>query len=315
MSEEIVVKTESVAARPLEIIGSEIEILKTGARNMIAACEIYTKNSYIEIGKRLLEAKNSVEYGQYLPWLASVGYSEQTANNLIRIYTEMGNDDAFASLTYSQMRELLPLSTEQRKEVLPDAKDKSSREIKRLVAELKAAEKAKADAEQERDDAEMRLNLRDEELDKERKISADYFAAKTMAEGNLKQAKKDLSKKTKQAADLLRDAREKAEEREKRIKELEDQIKKGEKRDLTEREMAAIYKQVEKELATKQAKAEALSNPLLVELNIQLKELQWKVVRISELLGDLNPTEREQMVANVCGLIRSCLNENGLGGV
>ena len=323
---EIVVKAEGAPARSLEIIGSEIETLKSGARNMIAACEAYTKQSCFEIGKRLLEAKNSVAHGEYLPWLETVGYSEQSANNLIRIYSEMGNDDAFSKLSYSQMRELLPLSSEQRKEVLPDVEDKSRREIKRLVAELKAAEKAKEEAEAAREaaeadrdavevlkkDAETLLEQREKDLEREKKLTADYFAAKTTAEADLKRFKKDHKDKMDTSASLLQDAQATEKELRARIADLEKQVKNREKRDLTEAEMNAIRKQAEKELAAKQAKAEALSDPLMVELNVQLKQLQYTVMRLSELLGDMKPDVQKDMVTKVSGLIRSCLHENGI---
>ena len=312
MSEEIVVKAESAPVRSLEIIGSEIETLKSGARNMIAACEAYTKQSCFEIGKRLLEAKNNVAHGEYLPWLETVGYSEQSANNLIRIYTEMGNDDAFSKLSYSQMIELLPLSSEQRKEVLPDVEDKSRREIKRLVAELKAAEKAKEEAEQGRKDAEELLENRDKEIARLSKQNADYFAAKTTAEGDLKKLKSESAEKIKTAATLLLESKETEKELAARVAELEKQLKNKEKRELTEAEMNAIYKQAEKEVAAKQARAEALSDPHLVELNVRLKELQSTVIHISELLGDLAPDAQKDMLPKVAGLIRASLINCGI---
>ena len=319
MSEEIVVKTEDAPLRSLEIIGSEIETLKSGARNMIAACEAYTKNSYIEIGKRLLEAKNSVEHGKFLPWLETVGYSERTAENLIRIYTEMGNDEAFASFTYAQMRELLPLSSEKRKEVLPDVEDKSSREIKCLVAELKAAEKAKAEAEAARDeaeilktDAETLLKRREQELEKEKKLNADYFAAKTTAEGDLKAFKKNHSDKMRDVKKALLDAEETEKELKAKIAELQAQAKNKEKRELTEKELAAIRAQAEKDVAARLAKNEALADPQLVELNVQLKVLQGTVVRVGELLGNLKPIVQKDMATKVSRIIRLCLYENGL---
>jgi len=326
MSEEIVVKTEGASVRSLEVIGSEIETIKSSARAMISAAVTYTNQSFLEIGKRLLEAKNSVEHGKYLPWLKTVGYNERTARQLIQIYTEMGKDEAFASLTYAQMRELLPFSSEQRKDILSDVEDKSSREIKRLVGELKAAEKAREEAEAAREaaeadrdaievlkkDAETLLEQREKDLEREKKLTADYFAAKTTAEADLKKLKKDHKDKMHTSASLLLDAQATEKELRARIADLEKQVKTREKRDLTEAEMNAIRKQAEKELAAKQAKAEALSDPLMVELNVQLKQLQYTVMRLSELLGDMKPDVQKDMVVKVSKLVRLCLYENGL---
>ena len=47
----------------------------------------------IEIGERLLEAKELVPHGEWGNWLKkNVNYSQSTANNFMRLYKEYGND-------------------------------------------------------------------------------------------------------------------------------------------------------------------------------------------------------------------------------
>lgn len=59
----------------------------------------------IEIGERLLEAKDLVPHGEWGNWLKkNVNYSQSTANNFMRLYKEYGNDHGslFTTLTNSQ---------------------------------------------------------------------------------------------------------------------------------------------------------------------------------------------------------------------
>ena len=48
-------------------------------------------NNIIEIGRRMCEAKDMLPYGQFGDWIkANTGYSRSTANNFMRIYQEYG---------------------------------------------------------------------------------------------------------------------------------------------------------------------------------------------------------------------------------
>ena len=62
--------------RTPEIVAAEINSIKEQTQNILLF------NS-IEIGRRLTEAKNMMEHGQFGKWLAEkVDYSQSTANNL-----------------------------------------------------------------------------------------------------------------------------------------------------------------------------------------------------------------------------------------
>ena len=165
---------EVIIVRDLLVISAEINEIKANASGMLRACEAYTKQSVFEIGKRLCEAKEAVGHGNFGEFLETVDYSTSTANNLMRIYNEMGNDEAFNALSYSQLVALFALPVEERKVLLPDVEDKSSREIKRLIDELKEVRAEKEKLVAEMDDLSSDLDKADEKsLEKDEKI--DFF--------------------------------------------------------------------------------------------------------------------------------------------
>lgn len=51
----------------------------------------------LTIGRCLIEAKDMLRHGEWLPWLAEkVGYSEKTAQNFMRLAREFSNPQAIA---------------------------------------------------------------------------------------------------------------------------------------------------------------------------------------------------------------------------
>lgn len=98
--------------------------------------------SMIEIGKRLVEAKDLVEHGEWGDWLKNeVKFSQRTANNFMNIYRRSidGNSQAFANLGYSQIVELLALPAGDAEAFVEkhDVQDMSVRELKAAIAEEK----------------------------------------------------------------------------------------------------------------------------------------------------------------------------------
>ncbi|MCM1564702.1 MAG: DUF3102 domain-containing protein [Dehalobacter sp.] len=73
-----------ITERTPEIIAAEITMIKEQAKK-------YMLVSAIEIGRRLLEAKEKIPYGKYVSWLENaVQYTERTAYHLMRIAEEYG---------------------------------------------------------------------------------------------------------------------------------------------------------------------------------------------------------------------------------
>lgn len=133
---------EITVKRTPDILASEINYIKEQTRNVVLF------NS-IEIGKRLVEAKNMMEHGQFGKWLEeSVSYSRSTANNLMRIYEEYGADqgalfgnnsksETLGNLTYTQAVMLLGIPREERETFVKEneADKLSVRELQKKVRE------------------------------------------------------------------------------------------------------------------------------------------------------------------------------------
>lgn len=139
--------------RTPEIVAAEINSIKFQTRNVLLF------NS-IEIGKRLTEAKEMMEHGQFGKWLAeAVDYSQSTANNLMKIYEQYGADQGalfgdnsksqtFGNLNYSQAVALLGIPAEEREQFIEDnnAAELSIRELKAKIKEYEEKNKQLDDA-------------------------------------------------------------------------------------------------------------------------------------------------------------------------
>lgn len=158
-----------VVNRTPEVIAAEINSIKEQTRKVV----LYNS---IEIGRKLVEAKELVPHGEWGNWLEeAVDYSKSTANNLMKIFEEYGSaqitllDDnlksqAFGNLNYSQAVLLLGLPSEDREKFVEENKvdEMSTRELKKAIADLKKANKEKDNALKERDEAIEKLSALEE---------------------------------------------------------------------------------------------------------------------------------------------------------
>ena len=140
------------AKRTPEIIAGEI---RTFTASML--------NNIIEIGRRMVEAKELLPYGEFGKWITeSTGYSSSTANNFMRLYQEYGADQGslfgaevdcqtFGKLSYSKALALLAVPKEERENVAVelDAEHLSTRELERAIRERDEARKQLQDKERE----------------------------------------------------------------------------------------------------------------------------------------------------------------------
>ena len=127
------------AARDIETITAEILELKQTAGSAI-----------LNIGQRLIEAKEMLDHGEWLPWLEErVEFSERSAQNFMRLAREWSNPQTLADLGASKALTLLALPPVEREEFLSEehvvngeAKsvvDMSARELEKAVKERDAA--------------------------------------------------------------------------------------------------------------------------------------------------------------------------------
>lgn len=275
-----------IVIRDLSIISAEINEIKVNATGMLRACEAYTKHSVFEIGKRLCEAKEAVGHGNFGEFLETVDYSASTANNLMRIYSEMGNDEAFNALSYSQLVALFALPVEERKALLPEVADKSSREIKKLVKDLEEAQAEAARLKEELEEIEgtqAEDSVLIVDLQKEK---AELQKAVTAAESDHKKELEDAKEETRRIA----------KERDALKAEIEEHISKPlPTRELTEAELAKIGEEqraiLKVEFERQQAKEMLKSDPVLVELQIRLQQSLEGLVAVIALLNSWDNVE------------------------
>ncbi|WP_019851315.1 DUF3102 domain-containing protein [Desulfitobacterium sp. PCE1] len=132
------------------VIAAEINAINQKSRKMLL------KNA-IEVGRRLKEAKELLNHGEWLKWLKeSVNYSKSTAENLMNLYEEYGtkllplsdddlNSQALGNLTYTQAVLLLGLPEEEREEFVAqhDLSNMTTRQLSQTVKEQRAPAPAK----------------------------------------------------------------------------------------------------------------------------------------------------------------------------
>lgn len=120
----------------------------------------------IEIGRRMVEAKEMLPYGEFGNWIRdNTGYSSSTANNFMRLYQEYGaaqgslfgaevDCQTFGKLSYSKALALLALPSGERESFVQenDVDAMSTRELQQAIADKKAAEERARQAEAEKEE-------------------------------------------------------------------------------------------------------------------------------------------------------------------
>lgn len=254
--------------RTPEMIAMEIVVIKNQTAQTIA-------RAAFEIGQRLCEAKALVPAGEWMRYLEDkLDYKIGTAENLMRIYREFGDDqidmmigkspaELFGQLNQSQMVAMFSLSPAERVELMeenPDLAEKSSREVKRLVEEKKAAE-------QERD-RERAQREKAEKIASEQADRAERMNRQTIQKNN-EIAEKD--KKINALEKQLKDA-QKSEERAALASDLEKELEsEREARNQLEDELKTLREQPSEEMR------EQIRQEIAQEYQIRLDEAEQKI--------------------------------------
>lgn len=160
--------------RTPEQIGAEIRMYVNTGRWITTLCAI-------EIGRRLVEAKELLPHGEWLPWLKrETEFSERSAQDYMRVFkdysaSQLGmfgpetNTQTFADLPFSKALALLSVPESEREEFAKevDAEHISVQNLKKAIKEREAqVEALKKDIEGERhrgDDA-IRAKMEAEDL-------------------------------------------------------------------------------------------------------------------------------------------------------
>lgn len=219
-----IVNVPMAAQRDIQTVTAEIRQLHRQAQCMVLGYAI-------EIGRKLVEAKAMLPYGQWGQWLKEeVEFSQSSAQNFMRIFEEYGakqvslfgdaESQTLGNLPYTHALKLLALPAEEREEFAQEhhVEDISSRELEKLLRER---DEAQAEAKSALDEAakiaeKADAARRDAEAAAER-IAKELQEARgeaSNAKGLLERAKKDAETARKSAEEsraALKELREKPE--------------------------------------------------------------------------------------------------------
>ena len=254
--------SEITTIRTPEIIAAEINSIKSQTQKIMLQASI-------EIGRRLAEAKAAVGHGNWTKWLKqSVDYSDRTATNLMRIFAEYGNgqeklfgqsnQQAFATLNYTQAIALLGIHDEDERAEFIEKNDIDSMSTRELQEAIKERDKAKAEAAQ----AAQRVEKLSEDLQKEKD-------AKKAAEDTVSELQAEKEKESRRTADLEKQlAAAKPEDKEK-IKQLKKDLseQKAKVKELNDR----LAEPIEATIVEKVPEATELELKALQEQNAKLQ--------------------------------------------
>ena len=242
--------TSSQPARTVEAVTLEIQTLQRQAQQLLLGYAI-------EIGRRLVEVKAMLPHGQWGTYIKEqVGYSQSTANNLMRIFEEYGaaqqsifgpeaNSQALGNLSYTKALRLLARRAEEdraEREAAEQAREKIAQDmalanerVAQLSQELeelrvRPVEVAVQHAEEEEleqarreaaADARARVEALEAELAAARKQQTDLLNQHQEMDRKLKEARqerKDAMEAQKAAREELKQAREALERAQKELR-------------------------------------------------------------------------------------------------
>lgn len=275
----------------------------------------------LEIGKRLIEAKEQLEHGEWLDWLAnSVSFNERAAQRFMQLATEYSNTSTLTDLGYSKALALLAVPAEQREEFAAEvrAEDISVRELKKKIREAESSAAGwKRQAEQAKIEAERRrVELR--ELSEKEHAHAEELEAMAQDRVKLTQRVQELENRPVEVATMdateeqLREAEQRGMEHNKweldvAKRQLGEQVAKTNRLQQRLDEKQQELKRLKEDAA--EASDDTRINQTLGEINAWARELQEAHRRITELLGNLDDLSRTRVQELRRKLLRRMLEE------
>ena len=221
-----------VTVRDIETVTAEIVTIHNHTQRMMLT-------GAIEIGRRLVEAKAMVPHGEWGRYLEErVSYSVSTANNLMKLYQEYGDNQAslfdnfansqtFQNLTYTKALAMLALPADLRQTFAEenDVENLSTREVQAKVQEeLEALRADKEQAEKKLDEACENNDILRQRLEDARREAEDMKETVEGAESRIEQARASAAAALEKAAELEKQLAA-AKEKEKKAKDALKQAK------------------------------------------------------------------------------------------
>lgn len=283
--------------RDIEVITEEINFYKRQAGAAI-----------LEIGKRLVEAKEQLSHGEWLPWLEEkVAFSERSAQQYMRLWKEYGKSALSADLSISKALVLLALPDSEREGFAAEkhavngeektVADMTVKELEKAIAERNAAreqaEKAAADIQQAKDTAlaaQEELARVRKELEELRSRPVEV-AVETVdaSEEQIAAARLDAEKK---AAAQVEKAKKTLAETQERVRKAEEQAAAAAREKEAALDAAKSYK-AEAEAARK--KLAASGNEGLIRFKTLFDQTVENVNALAALLAELPDGEQEKL--------------------
>ncbi|MBE7682045.1 DUF3102 domain-containing protein [Paenibacillus sp. P13VS] len=259
-----------LAIRTIETIAIEINSIKDQTKKIML-------HGSIEIGRRLTEAKEMMQHGDWMNWLAdSVDYSQSTANNLMKLFKEYGSDQltlfgdnadsqALGSLSYTQAVALLGIPAEEREAFVQenDVDSMSTRELQEAVKARKDAEKALKAAQAEAEKAKKAMEKEQKLREKLEAQQADHALIVERLEAQAEEAAAAAAKAESGEDDGQAAA-------------LQEELEKAKREHA---ESLAQIKKLEQELKAKPIDVPAIVEKVPAEIEAELAELRKKVAQ------------------------------------
>ena len=321
--------------RTPEVIGAEIRSLTTQARSI-------TLWYGIEIGRRLTEAKEMVNHGEWLSFLEQqTEFSQPTASRFMRLYKEYGADQnslfgaeskyaTLNNLSISNALRLLAIPEEERESFATenDLENKSAREVEALIREKTALEQqlkeakegqalALAEAMAERDSSQAELHTTAEQLKTARErirkleerptevaVERDEEAIQTAAASARLEAKLEAEKAADAAIAALN--REHAEQLQKEMDKAKEAMAERDKlKEQLEAASAAEEKtKLEEEIKVLQARI-SMAAPEVAAFQAAFQRVQQEFNQMLEAMGKAPEESREKLRRAVNAMVDS----------
>lgn len=297
--------------RDIEVITEEINFYKRQAGSAV-----------LEIGKRLVEAKEQLSHGEWLPWLEEkVAFSERSAQQYMRLWKEYGKSALSADLSISKALVLLALPDSERQDFAAEkhavngeektVADMTVKELEKAIAERNAAreqaERAAADIQEAKDTAlaaQEELARVRKELEELRSRPVEVAVETVNAsEEQIAAARLDAEKK---AAAQVEKAKKTLAEAQERVRKAEEQAAVAAREKEAALDAAKSYK-AEAEAARK--KLAASGNEGLVKFKTLFDQTVENVNRLAALLAELPEGEQEKL----CRAMRALSQQ--IGGI
>ena len=321
--------------RDIDVITSEIHDLCNEAKRTVL---LYA----VEIGRRLVEAKEVLPHGEWGKWLEhSVHFSQSTANKHMQLFEAYGsrqmsllgaelNSETFTNLSYSQALKLLAVPENEREEFVKknNVEDLSTRELDKLIKERDEAKKKAEETEKLLNDTiedAREINMRKRQLEA---ITEEQKAALERAKANADELKAKLEKakaQEKKAKDKLKQLKDnpeiplelqdklRSEAAAKAAEEIKAGIAEAEKR-AREAETARVLAESEAEAARSKAeelrRSAAAANPAVSEFKILYTQVQETMGKMLERIQKIDDDElRNKLISAVNAVLEQYLQE------